>query len=320
MNNKKYGLGRGLSSLIPQKNKTNSSGLNSGQKENNIKAKENNFQDIQQNNSPDGANLQMKVIEISVGDILVNEQQPRLYFNEEKLEELSQSIKEHGIIQPITVIQKGRQYELIAGERRLRAAKKANLIKVPAIIRTGTLSSQKKLELALIENIQRHDLNLIEEARAYAKLAEDFNLSQSEIAQQSGKSRSVVANRMRLTKLPIEIQKGIIDGKITEGHAKVILSIDNADKQQGLYNLILTQKMTVREAERQTSQDSTKKVLVKSHLRTDKTPQIKSLENQLSDYFKTKVNIQSKNKGGKIIIDYYSREELNNILAKLKIY
>lgn len=322
MASKKFGLGRGLSSLIPQKNdednqvnsfRSSSTDFNSNSE--NLKKQEER-DNASQSSSESHEQLVKKV---SVGDILVNEQQPRIYFNEEKIKELSDSIREHGVIQPLTVIQKGQHYELIAGERRLRASKKAGLTKVPVIIRKDNLDDQKKLELALIENIQRHDLNLIEEAKAYNKLAEEFNLSQEEIAKKSGKSRSVVANRIRLMKLPVEVQKGLIEGQITEGHAKVILGIENSEKQRALYDLILSQKMTVRDAERKINDFSIGGIKSRTSLRHEKSSQIKSLENQLGSYFNTKVDVAEKGEGGKISIHYYSQEELRDVLEKLKL-
>ncbi len=320
MASKKYGLGRGLSSLIPQKNTDEGESMVEKPKDNlgftskhitqNEKIEK---KDEKNNNSDQG------VKEVPIGNILANEQQPRLYFNDEKIEELSESIRQHGIIQPLTVIKKGSRYELIAGERRLRASKKAGLTRVPVIVREDDMDDQKKLELALIENIQRHDLNVIEEAKAYAKLAEDFGMSQEEIAKSSGKSRSVVANRIRLMKLPIDVQKGLIEGKISEGHAKVILSVENSEKQRGLYDLILNQKMTVRDAEQQLNNSSIGGIKVRPHLRKEKLPKIKALENDLSAYFNTRVELIKKGDGGKISINYFSQEELDEILDKLKL-
>lgn len=327
MASKKYGLGRGLSSLIPQKNNeadkddsTSSSVSRSNfdpkslAEEKEIISKSDDLKKTEDSNESNQG-----VQKISIGDILTNEQQPRLYFNEEKIKELSDSIREHGIIQPLTVVRKGNRYELIAGERRLRASRKAGLTKVPVIVREDDLDDQKKLELALIENIQRHDLNVIEEAKAYNKLAEDFNLSQEEIAKRSGKSRSAVANRMRLMKLPVEVQKGLVDGKISEGHAKVILSIENSEKQRALFDLILTQKMTVRDAERKINDFSISGIKSRSTARHEKSPQNKSLENQLSAYFNTKIDVAEKGDGGKISIHYFSQDELRDILSKIKL-
>lgn len=321
MASKKYGLGRGLSSLIPQRSNESDNQDFKDKSTDSFNFRSNEIsqerRDVREGSQDSG--FEQGVKKVFVGDILVNEQQPRIYFDEEKIKELSDSIKEHGVIQPLTVIQKGQRYELIAGERRLRASKKAGLTKVPVIVREDDLDDQKKLELALIENIQRHDLNLIEEAKAYNKLAEEFGLSQEEIAKKSGKSRSAVANRMRLMKLPVEVRKGLIQGQITEGHAKVILGIENSEKQRALYDLILTQKMTVRDAERKINDFSIGGIKSRTSLRHEKSSQVKSLENQLSAYFNTKVDVTEKGDGGKISIHYYSQEELREVLNKLKL-
>jgi len=191
---KKTSLGTGLSSLIPNK-------LN---KENSILSEEKKSSALN------------KIIEIPTENIVPNPNQPRYYFDGDNLKELSESIKEHGVIQPILVTKiDAHKYELIAGERRLQATKLVKIKKIPAIIRSAT--NQEKLELALIENIQRHDLNSIEEAKAYKKLQTEFDLTQKEVAKKAGKSRSAIANITRLLDLPVEIQRGIIKEKITEG-------------------------------------------------------------------------------------------------------
>jgi ParB family chromosome partitioning protein len=257
------------------------------------------------------------VKDVPIGMVRANAQQPRMYFDEEKLDELAHSIKTHGVLQPLIVIHKGDHYELIAGERRLRASKKAGCETVPVIIKQGTdLGDQRKLELALIENIQRHDLNVIEEAKSYNRLADEFGLSQEEIAIRSGKSRPTVANRMRLTSLPIEVQKGLIAGEITEGHAKVILSLTVPQKQLALYHMILAQKLTVRQAE-----DKAHLAEQTKHLRrtNDKTPHARRLEDQLTRYFGTRVRVSESNGGGNITVSYFSEEELKNILTRLKL-
>jgi ParB family transcriptional regulator, chromosome partitioning protein len=313
----KHGLGRGLSSLIPQKNSTQNMG--------------------QQKSRPIGANsVQRRVIpnreqrpvdhnnddrdyvqEISVAQIRANTQQPRVHFDEDKLDELATSIKTHGILQPLVVAKNVDHYELIAGERRLRASRKAGLMTVPVIVKsTKDLNDQKKLELALIENVQRHDLNLIEEAKSYHRLAEEFDLSQEEIAVRCGKSRSVVANRMRLAALPIEIQKGLIIGKITEGHAKIILSLQNPQKQIGLYNMIVQDNLTVRQAENKAHLASG---TVHKRRHVEKTPHARRLEDQLARYFGTKVRVSESAQGGNITVSYFSDEELKNILSRLKL-
>lgn len=314
----KHGLGRGLSSLIPQKD-------DSIRPPRKVQAK--NRQDdgrpsdkLASKKPKDDKSIDKNrnfVEEISVARVRVNPHQPRIHFDEEKLDELAESIKTHGVLQPLVAINKGDYYELIAGERRLRASKKAGLATVPVVVKKDEdLSEQEKLELALIENIQRHDLNLIEEAKSYHKLSEDFGLSQEEIAMRSGKSRSAVANRMRLVSLSVEIQRGLIAGEITEGHAKVILSLANPQKQIALYNMIIGQNLTVRQAEN------------KAHVAggtqhqkrgVDKTPHARRLEDQLTRYFGTKVRVSEGSSGGSITVSYFSDDELKNILSRLKL-
>lgn len=303
----KYGLGRGLSSLIPQ-------GVGRGD-ESLTRATS-----VSRPRGTDarGADRERDYVEhIAVGQIHANPQQPRLYFNEEKLEELAQSIKVHGVLQPLVVVRRGDRYELIAGERRLRASKKAGLATVPAVVRAvDDVDEQKKLELALIENIQRHDLNVIEEAKSYVRLAEDFFLSQEEIAARTGKSRSAVANTMRLVTLPIEIQKALIAGDITEGHAKVILGLPQARQQLVLFHTITERKLTVRQAEAwaRAADESPR------HRRTkEKTPQARQLEDRLTRFFGTKVRVSESAVGGTFTVTYFSNDELQDILDRLAL-
>jgi len=310
-----YGLGRGLSSLIPQKRV---SAGEAGNKPTITEPKEdfNYFGANAAASSPAkdnaGATQKSGVQQIDVAFIVPNPHQPRTNFDELKLKELSASIKEHGIIQPLTVSQNGNQYEIIAGERRFQAAKMAGLKQVPVVIREAT--EQQKLELAIIENIQRHDLNPVEEARSYKKLMDEFDLDQEKVALKLGKSRSTVANKMRLLNLPVEIQKGIIEEKITEGHAKAILAIENPEKQRALYEMILKNNMTVRQVE-----TKAKEVTVKTHQRhVAIDPETKQIEDDLSGVLGTKVKLSKAGSGGKIVIEYYSKEELGNILSKIK--
>jgi ParB family transcriptional regulator, chromosome partitioning protein len=301
-----YGLGRGLSSLIPQKN----SKINEPQKDfNYFGAKAGDKQAGNSTQAVSGAGVQ----EIDIVRMVPNPHQPRFDFHAEKLQELASSIKEHGIIQPLVVTKKDNGYEIIAGERRFQAAKLAGLKSVPAIVREAT--EQQKLELAIIENIQRHDLNPIEEAKSYVKLSEEFDLSQEEVARKVSKSRSAVANKERLLNLPVEIQKALIDQKISEGHAKAILAIENPEKQRALFELILKNSLTVRQTE-----DKTKEISVHAHKRVVSVdPEAKRIEDMLAGIMGTKVKISKSGNGGKIVIDYYSKEELNNILGKIHV-
>ena len=312
-----YGLWRGLASLIPQKKQSTSNPEDKPISE--PKEDFNYFgakpvteklaepQPLAINKSDNNG-----VQQVDLSLIIPNPHQPRHRFDELKLKELAASIKEHGIIQPLTVSKNNGGYEIIAGERRLEAAKIAGLTKVPVIVRDA--SEQQKLELSIIENIQRHDLNAIEEAKAMRKLSEEFDIDQEEIALKMGKSRSAVANKLRLLNLPIEIQKGLIEEKITEGHAKAILAIDNPEKQRALYDLIVKNNMTVRQTE-----NKTKEVTVKTHQRNIVVdPAVKQIEDDLSQTLGTKVKLTKSGGGGKIMIEYYSQEELDNILSKIK--
>lgn len=305
-----YGLGRGLSSLIPQKTK----------KITEPEADFNYFGSRMEKTDKNGVQLRSFGVElretidneIEISKIIPNPHQPRFHFDEIKLQELADSIKEHGIIQPLVVSKKGEQYEIIAGERRFQAAKLAGLSKIPVIIRE--VSEQQKLELAIIENIQRHNLNPVEEARSYQKLIDEFDLSQEEAAAKLGKSRSAVANKLRILNLPVEIQKALMEDKITEGHAKAILAIENPEKQKALFDLIIKSGLTVRQTE-----NKSKEVSVRTHKRIlSVDPEQKVLEDNLSQALNTKVKLQKSGVGGKIIIEFYSEEELRNIADNIE--
>ncbi len=250
-------------------------------------------------------------LSVPIGSVVPNPHQPRIRFSEEKLMELAQSIREHGILQPLIVTRSGENFELIAGERRLQAAKIAGLSKVPVMIREA--GDQEKFELAIIENIQRHDLNPIEEARAYERLSREFQLSQESIAKKMGRSRSAIANTMRLLQLPVDVQRAVADGKISEGHAKALLSIENPEKQRALFEMIVRLGLTVRETELKSRDASTRPPKRVS----SKDPEIEARESALSEIFGTKVRIAKTTGGGMIRIDYFSDEEFRNIFSKL---
>jgi len=304
MANNNHGLGRGLASLIPQKKSSFAKlrGINPAENKSQFSVK--NQSDLPQDD----------FLEVPIKKIASNPQQPRHDFDEKELVELADSIKEHGIIQPLVVIKIApEQYELIAGERRLKAAEIAGLKMVPVVVREET-GEREKLELALVENIQRHDLNVLEEARAYKKLIEEFDLTQEDVAEKVGKSRSAVANKVRLLGLPIEIQRALADGKITEGHARSILAIENPEKQRALFELILKENLTVRQAE-----EKVKEVTVATHTRRIGSAGIspfKEEEETLATKLGTKVSIKKSGNGGRIIINFYSKEELDNIVNK----
>lgn len=303
-----YGLGRGLASLIPPKRTDEKT--DDAPKPDSFAPPVASALPSATTSHPDTAITR----EVALSDIVPNPHQPRLHFDEAKLAELTESVREHGVLQPLVVSPLGDgKYELIAGERRFQAGKRAGLTTVPVVVRAAA-GDQEKLELAIIENIQRHDLNPIEEARAYLRLTDEFGLSQEEVSKKMGKSRPSVSNTMRLLTLPVEIQRAIIEEKISEGHAKALLSIENPEKQRALFELILKDELTVRETE-----DKAREVSVRSHLRVarEKAPELAAKEEWLTEQLGTKVQIKTKGKGGKITIEYYSNEELNGILGRL---
>lgn len=228
---------------------------------------------------------------------------------------MANSIAQYGVLQPLIVSQTkdGDRYELIAGERRLEASKIAGKQKVPVIVKEA--KDQEKLELSLIENVQRHDLNPIEEARGYKKMQDLFGLTQEKVAEKSGKSRSSVANVLRLLKLPIEIQQALIEEKVSEGHARSILMVNNPEKQRALFGMILKENWTVRQVENQV-----RKIVVGKHVRRIKKADlaIQQKENELAESLGTKVKIKRNNKGGRIIVEFYSEEELGALVTRLK--
>jgi ParB family transcriptional regulator, chromosome partitioning protein len=306
-----FGLGRGLASLIPQK-KTNppeeDKKIDGFEKDKGQKG-ESPFLTDSAENIPEKNNGNVE--EIDIIRIAPNPHQPRKNFSPEKLQELAESIKQHGILQPIVVSKSGNQYEVIVGERRLQAAKLVGMTKITAMVREAT--NQQKLELAIIENIQRHDLNPVEEAKSYLKLVQEFGLKQEEVADKVGKSRSAVANKLRLLGLPVEIQRALIESRITEGHAKAILAIENPEKQRALFELILKNNLTVRQTE-----DKTREISVRTHKRVvARDPEIKKIEEDLVAKLGTKVKVSKAGTGGRIIIDYYSKEELDNLISKI---
>lgn len=306
-------LGRGLESLIPAKNKT--------QIQTEVKA------GITAPFIEDSSSLKKEpIFYIETARIKPNPQQPRKDFDEAGLKALAESIYEHGILQPLILTKyeydtprgRGVEYFLVAGERRLRAAKLAGLPTVPAIIKRADLSERQKLELALIENVQREDLNALEKAQAFEALAKEFNLTQAEIARRIGKSREAVSNAMRLLELPQTVKRGLFEKKISEGHAKVILSALGADKQIALYEEIIKNGLSVRQAE---SLVKSLKSGAAGGFAAKKSSvldfEAREVVRRLEDAFGTKVSL-TKNKGrGKIVIEFFSDEEFKNIIDKI---
>ncbi len=252
------------------------------------------------------------VQEVPIEDIVPNPYQPRKSFNPEQLQELADSILEHGVIQPLVVNQTANGYELVVGERRFRASQLAGLKKVPVIIKSG-MQDQTKLEVALIENIQRQELNPIEEAQAYDQLMKEFGLTQEKVAQKVGKSRPAIANTVRLLNLPAEIQRAIIENKISEGHARAILGIPGAEKQLALFKLTVDQGLNVRQVEAKV-----RELLARPRMEAaGPDPKTMAIENELQNKLGTKVKIEKKGKGGKIMIEFFSEQELDELLGKI---
>jgi len=308
---KRIGLGRGLDALLDN-NDGNSSAANettaappSVSASTTIKNKAN---DIEQ---------------LPTDKLIPNPGQPRKNFDETELKELADSIKTYGIIQPIIAANAGDgTYIIIAGERRTRAARLAGLDTVPVIIRDYT--DQKRLEVSLIENIQRTDLNPIEEAAAYKNLMDFSNLSQDELAMRMGKNRSTVANALRLLKLPIQIQKSVEEGKVSSGHARALLSVNDAKARDKLYTDLLAGDVSVREAEKRAAainaDGNTSEAAGKGKASGSKTskgkkrpPEIDAMEEKFRNRFGTKVEIDGDMNKGKISIEYYSMEDLERI-------
>ncbi len=288
------GLGRGLDMMIPERIQPD---------------KEKNERDVSRETL------------ISIRDIEPNKFQPRKAFDEEALSELADSIKEFGVIQPIIVQNKDKYYEIIAGERRWRAAKLAGLKKIPAIIKEYT--TQEVLEISLIENIQREDLNSIEEALTYQRLINEFGLTQEEVAKRVSKSRVTITNSLRLLKLDERVQKMLIDDKISSGHARPLISIDDGDKQYLLACKIFDEKLSVRDTENLIKKINEKKPEEKKDKEVSKEEYdlvYKNLENQICEILGTKVKIQhNKNNKGKIQIEYYSIDDLERIMDMFKV-
>lgn len=290
---KKKGLGKGLDSLIPD-NKPLKSSSSSEKKEELI--------------TPE---LKSGEQMMNINQVEPNRDQPRKKFEEDALMELADSIKQFGVLQPLLVRKRKDYYEIIAGERRWRAAKMAGIKEVPVIIKDYT--EQEIVEIGLIENIQRENLNPIEEAVAFKKLLEEFNLKQDEVAERVSKSRTAVTNSMRLLKLDDKVQQMIIDDMISTGHARALLAIDNKELQYELATKVFDEKLSVRETEKlvkdikNPKQPKTKKPVENEFL-------YKELANKMKDVMGTKVNISSKGNGkGKIEIEYYSDEELERM-------
>lgn len=303
----KRGLGRGISELIPTgESKAKNTTKKSSEKEVKVVEK-----------------VVEKVIEkpteqkLKITDIEPNKDQPRKNFDEDALSELSDSIKKYGVIEPVVVVKKNKHYEIIAGERRWRAARLAGLKEIPVIIRDYDL--QQQVEIALIENLQRENLNPIEEAHAYQRLIDEFDLKQDEVAEKVSKGRTTITNSLRLLKLCEKVQQMLINEMISTGHARSLIAIEDPDVQYETAMTVFDRKMSVRDTEKLVK--SVLKILsgekneeVKPEVK-DLTPIYKDIEEKLKNVLGTKAVIKTKdNKKGKIEIDYYSQDDLERIL------
>lgn len=299
---KKSGLGRGLDALFPEKTVQS--------KHQEIK-KLNNITESQISQEKEGKNNGVMMVKIS--KVEPNREQPRKKFDEDSLLELSESIKQYGVLQPLLVSDKKDYYEIIAGERRWRAAKLAGIKEIPIIIRE--FSNKETVEISLIENIQREDLNPVEEAMAYKRLIDEFHLKQDEIAERVSKSRTAVTNSLRLLKLDPRVQNMVIEEMITAGHARAILGISDPDTQEMVASKVFDHKLSVRETEelvRKILNPSKKKEKVSN---TAEDAVYESLEEKMKGITGTRVFIRrKKNNKGKIEIEYYSRDDLERII------
>ena len=293
MPGKKSGLGKGLDSLIPNKKNDISDSKVEKQKE-------------KENDSPKSGEIMVRINKVEP-----NREQPRKDFDEDALMELADSIRQFGILQPLLVQKKKNYYEIIAGERRWRAAKLAGIKEVPIIVKDYT--DQEIVEISLIENIQRENLNPIEEAMAFKRLLQEFKLKQDEVAERVSKSRTAVTNSMRLLKLSPRVQQMIIDDMISTGHARALLAIDDEEQQFILANKIFDEKLSVRETEKLVKALKNPKKEVKKE-KPEHTFIYENIEEQIKNIMGTKVSVNQKANGkGKIEIEYYSEEELERI-------
>jgi ParB family transcriptional regulator, chromosome partitioning protein len=283
MNHKKV-LGRGLGALIPQRQE-----------------------------APPESHATQGLAEIPLSQIQPNPFQPRKTFNEASIDELARSVREHGIVQPLVVTRAGDKYKLIAGERRFRAAQKAGLTTVPVLIKE-MMAEGDALQIALIENIQREDLNPIEEAMAYHQLHDDFQLTQEEISRRVGKERSTVANFLRLLKLPDPVKKLLASGQLSMGHARALLAIESPKKQEQLADRVVRKNLNVRQTEMLASESSPKTAEKKEK---EKDVFTRDAEDKLQRTLRTKVEIDRRRRGGVIHIRYGSEDELIRVVDEL---
>ena len=294
---KKGGLGRGLDALFAD-----------------VPVKEPVVKETKTKNASDITNDADSVKYIKIHDIMPNVNQPRKTFNEDKIEELAASIKEHGIIQPIVVRKHKNGYEIVAGERRWRAARKAELTQVPCLIRE--LDDEQNMLIAIIENMQREDLNPIEEAEGLRQMTDTFGMTQEQVSKSVGKSRPYITNSMRLLKLPDYIKDSIAEGKLTAGHGRTLITITKEEDRIALWEKVISEGLSVRETEKLASEEQKPKKRKPATKRKDAN--IARVELELKEALGTKVSILNSGSKGKIEIEYYSKDELERLIELLK--
>ena len=250
---------------------------------------------------------------ININDIKPNAQQPRKSFDPDKIRELADSLREHGIIQPLVVRKSGEVYEIVAGERRWRAAREAGISQIPCIIREFT--DEENMLIAIIENMQREDLNPLEEAEGLNEMMKTYGMTQQEISKSVGKSRPYIANSLRLLKLPEDIQGYVTEGKMSAGHARALISVEDEKLRKSLCEKILDDTLTVRQVEKLVAEAGKPR---KKPLRRVKNADTLSVERELKELFGTKVSINQKGRKGTIELEYYSKEELNRLIDILR--
>lgn len=290
---KKKGLGKGLDALFANA--------------------EINTQQISVSNTKE--NIEKGISYININDIKPNENQPRKDFNDEKIEELADSIKEHGLIQPVVLRKSGKGYEIVAGERRWRACRKAGIKEIPCIIKE--LTDEENMLIAIIENMQREDLNPVEEAEGINQMIEVYGMTQEQVSKSVGKSRPYITNALRLLKLPVEIRQMLSEGKLTAGHARAIAGVEDKKKQLLIAELVIKNELSVRQTEKLIKEEKTNEKRPAKR-RAEKNADVKRVEEDLKMILGTKVNLEHKGKKGKIEIEYYSREELDRLIELLK--
>lgn len=308
---KRTGLGKGLGAIFGDE--VMESAAEEQEAKHQAKSKKAQEPEKKEEDSDIGKELMVKVTSIEP-----NREQPRMDFNEEAMGELAESMKVYGVLQPLLVQKKGDYYEIIAGERRWRAAKLAGLKEVPVVIREYT--KQQTMEIALIENVQREDLNAIEEAKAYQRLIQEFELKQEEIAARVGKSRVTITNSMRLLKLDERVQEMLIQNQITGGHARALLTVEDGELQYKLAGKIIAENLSVREIEKIVKSLSKKKNPKEKNVEDESLALIfRDLEERMKSAMGTKVSINRKDKNkGRVEIEYYSESELERIVELIE--